>query len=95
MDREMRIHYLQHVSFETPGVILEWAKQKGYPVTSTRFYDNTDVPGADQFDWLVVVGGPPWISTRKPNSPGSCLGAQIIYLYRSQLLCSASDFLVL
>lgn len=70
----MRIHYLQHVPFENPGTILTWAKINGYPVTCTRFYENTALPDVNAFDWLVIMGGPmniyeeekyPWLALEK------------------------------
>ncbi len=70
----MRIHYLQHVPFENPGTILEWAKERAYPLTCTRLYENSQFPEQSQFDWLVVMGGPmniyeeedyPWLVQEK------------------------------
>lgn len=68
----MRLHYLQHVSFETPGYILDWAKENFFEVTSTHFYkEGWALPMQDDFDCLVVMGGPmgvydqddyPWLS---------------------------------
>lgn len=54
----MRIHYLQHVPFENPGNIIEWAHKKGYKLTGTHLYNYETVPAMDQFDWLIVMGGP-------------------------------------
>jgi hypothetical protein len=28
----MKIHYLQHVPFENPGIILDWAEKNGHIV---------------------------------------------------------------
>ena len=70
----MRIHYLQHVPFENPGTILAWAKQRQYPVSCTRFYENDHLPEQEEFDWLVIMGGPmniyeetqyPWLIREK------------------------------
>jgi len=70
----MRIHYLQHVPFENPGSILEWAKANQGIVTSTQLYNNETLPGVNEFDWLVVMGGPmniyeeaqyPWLKAEK------------------------------
>lgn len=70
----MRLHYLQHVSFENPGSILEWAYQRGHTVTSTHLYREEELPGQRDFDWLVVMGGPmniyqedeyPWLIREK------------------------------
>ena len=54
----MKIHYLQHVPFENPGNILEWANKKGHKLTSTLLYNYESVPKIEQFDWLIVMGGP-------------------------------------
>ena len=70
----MRIHYLQHVSFENPGSILEWAKANNGLVTSTQLYHDEALPEVSDFDWLVVMGGPmniyeedqyPWLKAEK------------------------------
>ena len=54
----MKIHYLQHVSFEGPGAIGAWAKRGGHRLTATRFHDDDPLPSLDDLDWLVVMGGP-------------------------------------
>ncbi len=70
----MRIHYLQHVPFENPGTILDWARKRGYPVTYTKLYENQILPTQTEFDWLVIMGGPmniyeeskyPWLVREK------------------------------
>lgn len=70
----MRIHYLQHVPFENPGSILEWAKANRCVVTSTRLDNDEVLPDVNEFDWLVVMGGPmnideadqyPWLKAEK------------------------------
>ncbi|OHD15151.1 MAG: hypothetical protein A2086_04925 [Spirochaetes bacterium GWD1_27_9] len=54
----MRLHYLQHCNFETPANILEWAAKKNMTVTSTMFFNDPKLPKMDDFDLLVVMGGP-------------------------------------
>jgi len=70
----MRIHYLQHVPFENPGSILDWAEKNGHTVTSTKLYDYEQFPRQEAFDWLVIMGGPmniyeedkyPWLINEK------------------------------
>ncbi|GBG57555.1 GMP synthase [Sporomusaceae bacterium FL31] len=70
----MRLHYLQHVPFENPGSILIWAKENGHRITSTQFYQNEPLPRQQDFDWLVIMGGPmniyeeefyPWLAAEK------------------------------
>jgi GMP synthase-like glutamine amidotransferase len=70
----MRLHYLQHVPFENPGSILNWARENGHRITSTQLYKNELLPKQQDFDWLVVMGGPmniydekdyPWLVDEK------------------------------
>lgn len=70
----MRIHYLQHVPFENPGIILTWAKEKKYTVTCTKMYEPHTFLSLEDFDWLIVMGGPmniyeedeyPWLKEEK------------------------------
>jgi GMP synthase-like glutamine amidotransferase len=70
----MRIHFIQHVPFEDPAFILEWAYKKKFPVTSGRAYANDPYPDYNEFDMLLIMGGPmsanddkilPWLKTEK------------------------------
>jgi GMP synthase-like glutamine amidotransferase len=70
----MNIHFLQHVPFETPAGIGDWARQHGHSSSSTAFYENDPLPDRSDYDWLVVLGGPmniydhdrhPWLEEEK------------------------------
>ena len=70
----MKLHYLQHVPFENPGTILTWAEEHDCTVTGTHFYDDENLPTQQDYDWLVVMGGPmniydeknyPWLTREK------------------------------
>ncbi|WP_195509715.1 type 1 glutamine amidotransferase [Clostridium tyrobutyricum] len=70
----MRIHYLQHVPFEGPANIVNWAHKRGHKLTGTHLYNYEVVPNIDQFDCLVIMGGPmniyeedkyPWLKYEK------------------------------
>jgi GMP synthase-like glutamine amidotransferase len=52
------VHYLQHVEYEPPGYVAEWAREQGDEVTGTHLHDGESLPEPDAFDWLVVMGGP-------------------------------------
>ena len=52
------LHYIQHVAYETPGSILDWAKENGVRVSSTRLYEDDSFPDLSMFDSLVIMGGP-------------------------------------
>lgn len=55
----MRIHYLQHVPFEGPAAILDWARQNLHHVTATQLFNPDEkLPSQTEFDMLVVMGGP-------------------------------------
>lgn len=70
----MRIHYLQHVPFEDPANIVTWARRRGYSLTGTHLYNYEALPAMEEFDLLVIMGGPmniyqeeeyPWLATEK------------------------------
>ena len=70
----MRIHYLQHVPFENLGNIENWALSKGHQISDTQLYNNDPLPEPEEFDWLIVMGGPmniyeedrfPWLAREK------------------------------
>ena len=70
----MRMHIFQHVPFEDEGIIGRWAVEQGCTVTRTRFFEDETPPHADEYDWLVVMGGPmgihdevlyPWLAVEK------------------------------
>lgn len=71
---DVKIHYLQHVSFERPGAIAQWAGARGHEIKGTRVFAHEPFPRHDSFDALVLMGGPmsandearfPWIRREK------------------------------
>lgn len=56
--KTIKIHCFQHVHFEDLGCIANWIEENGHAVEYTRFYENPSIPGVDEYDWLVVMGGP-------------------------------------
>jgi GMP synthase (glutamine-hydrolysing) len=70
----MKIHYLQHVSFEGLASIEHWANSNNHSLSATRFYKDEPLPNLEDIDWLVVMGGPmnvyeenkyPWLVQEK------------------------------
>ena len=70
----MNIHYLQHVPFEGPGSIENWAITHGHHMSQTRLYAGDPFPPMDRFDLLIIMGGPmsihdeldyPWLTAEK------------------------------
>lgn len=64
---------MQHVPFEDAGSIAEWAEERGHVFDVTMAYTE-ESPAPDEFDWLVIMGGPmnacserenPWLSGEK------------------------------
>lgn len=54
----MRAHFLQHVPFEGLGSIEGWLKKSAYRITSTKFFEDTELPNTNDIDLLIVMGGP-------------------------------------
>lgn len=54
----MHIHYFQHAPFEGLGSIEEWARSQGHTLSATEFHGRGTLPDIDEFDLLVVMGGP-------------------------------------
>ncbi|WP_456465985.1 type 1 glutamine amidotransferase [Persephonella sp.] len=70
----MRIHYIQHVHFETPANIFRWAEERGHGIKGTKLFLNEKLPDMNEFDLLVIMGGPmgvydedkfPWLVEEK------------------------------
>lgn len=56
--KRMKIHCLQHVAFETPGTIAEWAALNNCSITYTRFFEEKfSFPPLSEFDLLLIMGG--------------------------------------
>lgn len=53
----MRIHFIQHMPFEHPASIADWAQKKKYSSTYTKIYDNESLPAIDSLDMLIIMGG--------------------------------------
>jgi len=47
-----------HVPFEGPGIIHDWADENGHSLQSSYAYQHEKLPHADQFDFLILMGGP-------------------------------------
>ena len=69
----MRMHVVQHVPFEGPAAIGQWAASRGYPMTSSLALLE-EYPPVSDIDFLVIMGGPmaaddevanPWLHAEK------------------------------
>ena len=54
----MRLHWLQHVPFEGLGCMAEWFHSRDHELACTRLFEEYSLPSLEDFDWLVVMGGP-------------------------------------
>ncbi len=70
----LRVHHLQHVPFEGLGSMEAWLRDRGHRMTSTHLYRQEPLPGLEEIDWLIVMGGPmgvgdedqyPWLVAEK------------------------------
>lgn len=70
----MRILVFQHLAVEHPGVFLEFWMQDGHSWTQIELDEGDEIPPLDDYDLLVVMGGPmdvwqeqqhPWLIPEK------------------------------
>ena len=58
MTGRKRAHIFQHVPFEGPGSIEPWLAAEGFTVSCTRFFEAHELPGVEEVELLIVLGGP-------------------------------------
>lgn len=72
--KNLKIHYFQHVPHEGLGSIREWVLSNSHSLTSTKFYEDIQLPLITGIDWLIIMGGPmsvndheqfPWLADEK------------------------------
>ncbi|SCY04553.1 type 1 glutamine amidotransferase [Desulfoluna spongiiphila] len=70
----MRVHHLQHVTFEGLGSMEAVLTEDGHSLTATHLYRGEVLPDPSVFDLLIVMGGPmgvadenayPWLAPEK------------------------------
>ena len=70
----MRMTVLQHVPFEGPAGIADWAERRGHRLSTLALYDGDPLPEPSEYDWLIAMGGPmsvgdqsqyPWLAREK------------------------------
>ena len=54
----MRMAVLQHVEFEGPAAVADWALGRGVPLRLFHLHRDTPLPSLSHFDMLTVMGGP-------------------------------------
>ena len=53
-----KLHIFQHVEFEGPALIGDWARKFNHDMSTTRFFAGDPLPEQGSFDMLIVMGGP-------------------------------------
>lgn len=70
----MRFLCLQHVPFEGPAALADWARTRGHRLHCHGLYESAELPPLEDFDGLFIMGGPmgihdeadfPWLSAEK------------------------------
>jgi GMP synthase (glutamine-hydrolysing) len=70
----MKIQVLQHANGEGLGSLRQWFLEKGAHISTIRIDLNQDLPKLNEFDWLIILGGPmgayeedkySWLKTEK------------------------------
>ncbi|RLD40712.1 MAG: amidotransferase [Bacteroidetes bacterium] len=74
----MKIHILQHVHFEGPGYIAEWAEKNGHTLSYTKFFKAFTIPLPTDIDFLIVLGGTMSVNDTK-QFPWLCDEKDYIY----------------
>ena len=44
-NQKMKVHFIQHETFEAPAAYLEWAKQRNHTITFSKVYENQALQG--------------------------------------------------
>jgi GMP synthase-like glutamine amidotransferase len=70
----MRIQSFEHVPFEGPAALADWARARGHSLDRTRVFAGQPLPRVQDVDLLFVMGGPmsvhdeaacPWLAPEK------------------------------
>jgi len=96
--KQLNIHILQHLAFEGAGCIEDWIAKHEHRVSYTRLYANEQLPGIEEINLLIVLGGAmnvdeddkyPWLKEEKAFIAG-CIEADKAVLG----LCLGSQLIV-
>lgn len=72
--KQLRIRCFQHVHFEGPASIIDWAAEHNHAMTVTHLDQKQALPTLNELDFLIVMGGPmgvceeskyPWLVAEK------------------------------
>ncbi|WP_411344169.1 type 1 glutamine amidotransferase [Paenibacillus sp. WLX1005] len=63
----MRVDVIQHIAFEGPAAVGQWAEQRGHELMVHRLDLAAPLPIADQLELLVILGGPMSVNDLEPD----------------------------
>jgi len=79
----MKIHFIQHESFEAPGAYKVWAKKNNHEITYTKVYKFEKLPEEVNHDLLIILGGPQDPNTTTEECPHFDAKAEIDFIQKS------------
>ncbi len=96
----MIIQVIQHVPFEDPGHIISICERAGYRMKYCRLFLNERLPDAEDYDMLLVTGGPmsihdevqyPWLTGEKQVISEAMARGKLVFglCLGAQLIASA------
>jgi GMP synthase-like glutamine amidotransferase len=53
----MKINVIQHVDFETPGILNTWAVERGHEIIVDHIYRGDRLPNPQDVEFLIMMGG--------------------------------------
>src|SRR5215469_1430716 len=76
----MRMAVLQHVEFEGPAAVADWAAGRGVSVRLFHLHRSAALPSLDDFDMLTILGGP---MSANDEARLSWLGSEIALVHEA------------
>ena len=70
----MNVHCFEHDSLDGPGLVADWARERGHAFTRTGLHTDAPLPALEAVGLLVIMGGPmsvhqhrdfPWLVDEK------------------------------
>ncbi|MTT31360.1 amidotransferase [Terrilactibacillus sp. BCM23-1] len=70
----MKVHIIQHVPYESPGLIEDWCHENNHALEIIKQYESDQAPNVEDVEFLVIMGGPmniyednryPWLTKEK------------------------------
>jgi len=79
----MKVHFIQHETFEAPGAYLEWAKERNHTISFSKVYEHNSLPKTtENMDLLIIMGGPQSPDTTQEECPHFNAKAEIALIQK-------------